>query len=88
MKTHSQQIDLYIDEVVLHGFEGLDGAAVRAALQRELARLLAQRSLPSAWTADARIPRLEGNAFTATPGAGALEVGRQVARAVYGGLKR
>lgn len=88
MKTNPKQIDFHIDEVVLHGFDGLDGAALHPALERELARLLTERGLPQAWTAEARIARLEGGAFTASPHASAPEVGRHIARAVYGGLKR
>lgn len=88
MKMAPRQIDLHIDEVVLHGFDGLEGTALRPALERELARLLTEHGLPHSWVADARIVRLNGTALKALPNAAAPEVGRQVACAVYGGLKR
>lgn len=87
MKMTPRQIDFHIDEVVLHGFDGLEAAAFRSALERELARLLTERGLPQTWTVDAHMAHLDGGHITAAPNVAALDVGRQVARAVYGGFK-
>lgn len=81
-------IDLHIEELILEDFRPSDRHRIGAAVERELARLLAERGLPSGLAQGADLPRLDGGSFEAKPGARPEAVGRQVAGAVYGGLKR
>jgi hypothetical protein len=80
-------IDLHIEELVLEGFRPADRHRIGAAVERELARLLAERGLPAGLAQGTDLPRLDGGSFEAKPGARPEAVGRQVAGAVYGGLK-
>ena len=78
-------IKLHIGELVLQGFEPGDRAALGAALETELARLLAagdQESLASA----GQVTRLDGGAFEMPEHAGPVFTGTRLARAVYDGI--
>jgi len=82
------KIDLHIEELVLEGFPPGDRHCIGAAVERELARLLAERGLPPGLAQGADLPRLDGGSFEIKPGGWAEDVGGQMAGAVYGGLKR
>jgi hypothetical protein len=79
-------LELNIDDLVLHGFVPGDRYLIGAAIERELARLFAERGAPSLLSASGDFPRLQGGAFEATPNAKPAAIGAQVAQAVYGGL--
>jgi hypothetical protein len=82
-------IDLVVEEVVLHGFEWVDGEQVGRRLERELRRLIAHRGVPAALSRGGRDrPTLEGLSFQLGRDAGADALAGQVARALYGGLAR
>jgi hypothetical protein len=78
-------IKLHINELVLHGFEQADRAALGAALETELARLLAAGDAESL-TRAGQIARLDGGAFEMPAHAGPEVAGTRLARAVYDGL--
>ncbi|HEX5503432.1 MAG TPA: hypothetical protein VFW96_12475 [Thermomicrobiales bacterium] len=77
-------VELRIEELVLHGFAPGDRAPLGAAVERELARLFAERGVPPALLGGGEIARLDAGSFTAERGVEAT--GARVARAVYGGL--
>ena len=81
-------IELDIDELVLHGFAPGDGEGIGAAIQRELARLFAEQGLPAGLGAGGAVPRLDGGGFPVAADATTDAIGAQVAHAVYGGLAR
>jgi hypothetical protein len=76
-------VHLHVDELVLDGLDGTDGAAVSQAVRVELARLFAAR-VPRLAAADA----VDGGTVEAPRPGGEAALGTQVARAVYGGLGR
>lgn len=78
-----QQIDLRIDELVLHGFSRSDQARISEAIQVELRRLLGERR----FTGDIDIARLDGGSFTARRGMRPEQVGIEVARAIMKGMR-
>jgi len=78
-------IRLHIGELVLHGFEPGDRARVGAALEAELARLLAAGD-PEALARAGRVARLDGGAFELAAHAGPELAGARLARVVYDGL--
>ncbi|HEX8336386.1 MAG TPA: hypothetical protein VF621_06625 [Pyrinomonadaceae bacterium] len=78
-------IKLHIDEVVLHGFEPADRAALGAALETELARLLAAGD-PTALTGASQVARIDGGAFEMPRHTAPDVAGTRLARAVYDGL--
>ena len=81
-----ENVDLHIEELVLHGFEPADHDRIGEVLQRELSRLFVEEGIPPSLTRGAGIDRVEGGPFEAQPGSGAEAIGALVARAVYGGL--
>lgn len=82
----SGNIDLHIEELVLHGFEPDDRHRIGRVFEHELGRLVAERGAPPSLARSGEVPRLDGGSFEAKPGSGAQAIGVQVARAVYGGL--
>jgi hypothetical protein len=79
-------IDLYIEELVLHGVNPADRHRIGDTIERELARLMRERGLPPVGTYDGNIPRLDGGVRPIASAASGTTVGNQIARAVYEGL--
>ena len=79
---------LHIEEVVLHGFDPRERYTVGDAVQQELTWLMTERSVPSLLDAPRLAERLDAGTFHVTPNSRPQALGAQVARAVYGGLKR
>ena len=78
-------IELRVDELVLHGFEPGGRHRIGRAVEQELGRLFAERGAPPL-ARSGEITNLDGGSFEVRPGSGAEAIGVQVARAVYGGL--
>jgi hypothetical protein len=81
-------IELHIEQLTLHGFAPADRDRIGAAIQAELARLIAERGAPSSLLTGGAVERLDGGAFQLAPGARPESIGGQVASAVYGRLER
>lgn len=82
-------IALHIEELTLHGFPA--GAArydIGAAIERELARLLAEHGLPGDMGQDLATVGINVGSFEIAPGSRPETIGRQIAEAVYRGLRR
>lgn len=79
-------IEIHIDELVLEGVAPGDRHRVAEAVAHELARLTADRGLPSAATRSHTVDRVDAGALPAgrhgQPGA----LGTQIALAVHEGL--
>ncbi len=82
----TRPVDVHIEELVLPECLGLDAGALRDALEHDLAGLVAQRGLPSAWTDGARVGTLSSPdpVPVATPQA----IGRSLAEAIHEGRTR
>jgi hypothetical protein len=85
-------IKLHIDELVLHGFAPGDRYAIAAAVQRELARLVADQSTSADFTS---VVEKHSNSYLLDVGAFHVEqnsrsnsMGNQIARAIHGGLTK
>ena len=83
-----KNIELNIEELVLHGFSPGDRYGIGEAVERELTRLLADRGVPESLERGGEIANMDGGAFEVAPGSRAEAIGAQVARAVYGGLRQ
>jgi hypothetical protein len=81
-------LELNIEELVLDGFSGIDKDRLSRALHTELERLFTEEGVPASIQAGGNVARLDGGSYRAENGASAEQVGAQVARAVYGGMKR
>ena len=81
-------IELNIEQLVLHGVDVRDRRGLQAAVEAELSRLFAERGLPPALAQGGYVPHLDGGTANLAPGAQAANSGVQIARAVYGGLNK
>ena len=79
-------IELHIEELVLHGFSPNDRHAIGEAVQRELTRLFAEQGVHGSLHRGFETERVDGGAFNVKQGAKAEGIGTQVGQAVYGGL--
>jgi hypothetical protein len=80
-----RRIDVYIDELVLYGFERGDRHRIGSAIEAELARLLTEQGLPFAPAYDHAVGFLDGGQFNMTK-AKSETIGNQVAQKIYAGL--
>ena len=81
-------LELYVEELVLHGFPAGDRYAIAEAVERELARLFTEQGAPLALARSGEVARLDGGSFEVELRGRAETTGTQIARAVYGGLSR
>jgi hypothetical protein len=81
-------IELHIEELVLHGFAPGDRHAISAAIQGELTRLFAEQGVHPSLQRSREVEKMDGGAFSMRAGAKAGTIGTQVAHAVYGGLEQ
>jgi len=81
-------LEVDIDEIVLEGFSHVDRRAIAKAVERELARLMAEGGLPASLSRGGDLSKIDAGGFEAPAESGGDEIGAQVARSVYGGLKR
>ena len=83
-----KNIELHIEELVLHGFAPGDRYRIAEGVEQELTRLLADRGVPESLERGGEVANMDGGAFEVAQGSRAQVVGAQVAKAAYGGLKR
>ena len=83
-----KNIELNIEELVLHGFAPGDRYSIGEAVERELTRLLTDRGVPQSLERGGEIANMDGGAFEVATGSRSEAIGAQVARSVYGGLRR
>jgi hypothetical protein len=78
-------VELHIEELVLHGFERGDRDRIGEAVQQELTQLFAQ-GVPPSLAQGGTIGRLDGGGFEMTAGMQSGAIGIQIAQSIYGGL--
>ena len=83
-----KNIELHIEELVLHGFSPGDRYRIAEGVEQELTRLLADRGVPQSLERGGEIANMDGGAFEIAQGSRAEAIGAQVAKAVYGGLRK
>jgi hypothetical protein len=79
-------LELYIEELVLHGFAARDRDRISAALQQELTRLFTEQGIPPTLTQGGQIAQLNGGTFNITAGTRPDIIGTQIAQSIYGGF--
>lgn len=81
-------VELHIDELVLNGFDPVHRHQVGDAIERELTRLFSEAEISSAITRGLETQHIDGGTLEMEPKLGATDIGKRVARAIYGGLNR
>ena len=82
-----QNIELHIEELVLHGFKPEDRSAIGEAVQRELTRLFTEGGVHASLQKDRQVSRLDGGTFHVKQDSKPANIGTQIAQKVYGGMK-
>jgi len=82
------KIDVHIDRLILEGLPltRYQGSLVKAAVERELARLLAADGLSGEARAGGAAPQVNAGGFELREGNYPSRLGQQIARSVYGGI--
>jgi len=81
-----QNIEINIDELVLHGFSPGDRYRIGEAVELELTRLISEQGIPSSLSRGGEQTRMNGGTFNMSPNSRAELVGTQVAQSVYKGF--
>lgn len=79
-------IELHIEQLVLHGFPVGDRYRISATIQQELTRLFAEQGIPVSLVQGGTIDQLDGGSFDIAVGAKPEVVGIQIAQSIYGRL--
>jgi hypothetical protein len=84
------KINLHIERLVLDGlpFESGDRAKLQAAIQTELARLLADQPHLAAWGSGGAASSLRSNDIRFSPQNSPAQLGGQIAGSIFGGLNK
>lgn len=85
---NDSDIELHIEELILHGFAPGDGRRIKAVVETELTRLFAEQGVPSSLRQAGDVTRLDCGSFEVAPDASAVTIGTQVAKSLYGGFGR
>lgn len=81
-----RSIEVYIEELVLHGFSQADRRPIAEAVERELRALFARQGLPAEQSV--KIERVNGGTFRMSEKEMEGSLGKSVAHTIYGGLSR
>jgi hypothetical protein len=81
--TPRANVELHIDELVLHGFAARDRHRIAASLQRELTRLIAQGDVAHLPDRSMQVDRVDAGSFHLDPAARPSYIGQTVAQRVY-----
>ncbi len=79
-------VELNIEELVLHGFPPNDRHRIGDTVERELSRLFAEEGVPPSLAHGGTITRLDAGSFEMQPERKAEAVGSRIARTLYGGI--
>ena len=81
-------IKLYIDRLVLDGInvEPAQRPVLQEALEAELGRLLAEGGIEGNFAGGEAVPSVRANGFEMSAEGSPVQLGRQIAQAVYGGI--
>ncbi len=83
-----KSVELHIEELVLDGFSPGDHHGISESVERELSRMFTEQGSPQLMEQSGEIERLQVGKFDIKEGSRDDAIGVQVARAIYGGLKR
>jgi hypothetical protein len=79
-------IELHIEELVLHGFPRSEQHRIGEAIRQELLRQFSEGGIPDVLTRQDNISRLNAGSIQAEQGGKPERIGMQVAQAVYGSV--
>jgi len=80
-------VDLHIDELILHGFAPGSRQAIAAAIEAELGRLLVAGGVPESFAGGASIASLDAGTFDVGASERPNALGVRIGRSIYQSLK-
>ena len=80
-------LELHIEELILHGFPVSDRHLISTAMQQELSRLFAEQGIPRSFTQSSEVPQLNAGTIQVTPTMKPDAIGVQIAQSIYGGFQ-
>lgn len=80
-------VELHIEELMLHGFAPGDRHRIGEAVERELQRLLAEQGAPHLLKGSVELARVDAGSFNLGQNSKPEMIGSQVAQAIYSGLR-
>jgi hypothetical protein len=86
VRSQKSEINLHIEELVLHGFAPRDRHGIREAVEAELMRLISEQPFFSNLPKNISRERVDGGSFRLALPAKPAAVGAQIAKAVHGGI--
>jgi hypothetical protein len=82
----NRNVEINIEELVLHGFSPGDRYRIGEALELELVRLFTEQGVPGALSENRNVDRVNAGTFNASPNAKAESIGMLTAVSVYKGF--
>jgi len=83
-----QNVELYIEELLLHGFGNVNRHRIGEVLKCELTRLFTEQDVPSLLSRSGDFRRLDGGTFNIPSGSKPEAIGSQVAQSIYTGFTK
>lgn len=84
----NRNFEIGIDKLVLEGFAVEDGERIKRTVERELTRLLVDQGIAGGLTESYETAGVKGEQIAIEPGVNAAPGGKQIARAIYGAIKK
>ena len=81
-----QQIEIYIDKIVLHGTDKANAAGLKTALREQLTSLIVENGLPEAFLSQTDHGRLDGGQISIDTNQQPASVGLGIAQGIYQGI--
>lgn len=85
-KPYQGNIELHINELVLHDFPHHERHRIGEAIKQELVRQLSETGIPNGLSKGGNISRINAGSIQTPRGTKAERIGVQVAQAVYGSV--
>jgi hypothetical protein len=82
------KIEVYIEELVLHGFTANDRYRIGDALQVELTRMFSEQGMPPGFARNIETDRVDAGSFHVVTGAQPQTIGAHLAQSLYGRLRK
>lgn len=83
MAVSRPNVELHIEQLVLHGFAPGDRRAIAASVEAEIGRLLAAQGIPASFEGDASIGSLDAGSFDVGASERPAALGERIGRSVY-----
>lgn len=82
-----KEIEIYIDKIVLDGFDGMNTKDLKMVIQEHLTALITEQGLPDGLSGQSDYGRLYGGQIDMSPNPKTEGIGSGIAGGIYQGIK-